>query len=147
MKIWCWVLCGLASTYAVATDEDAVVGIWVTEGQQSHVEIYKENDRYFGKIVHLSEPRYEADDPMAGQEKVDRENPEESLRDRPILGLLLMEGFRFNGSKWVDGTIYDPENGKTYKCKLTLRDPATLEVRGYIGFSLLGRTTVWHRKP
>ena len=49
------------------------------------------------------------------------------------------------GNTWAKGTIYDPEDGKTYKCKMTLTDPKTLGVRGYIGISLIGRTTVWTR--
>lgn len=125
---------------------DAIVGLWSTEDDEAHVEISKRGDTYAGKIVWLSEPVYPPDDDrgMAGQTKVDRNNPDTSLRTVPILQLEIMSGFDYAGDGlWKNGTIYDPDNGKTYKCKMTLRDDGTLGVRGYIGFSLLGRTSTW----
>ena len=75
---------------------------------------------------------------------MDRENPDPKLQKRPILGLRIVEGFHYAGDDvWVDGTIYDPKKGKTYSCKMTLREDGTLFVRGFIGFSFIGRTTVW----
>lgn len=129
---------------------DAIVGIWVTEGGKSHVEIALRNGQYEGHIVWLKEPDYPTDDQqgMAGKSKVDRENPEIALRTRPIIGLPLLSGFRYAGDNvWSDGSIYDPESGKTYHCKMTLMKNGDLKVRGYIGFSLFGRTTVWSRLP
>lgn len=83
---------------------------------------------------------------MAGKPKNDRGNPDPNLRDRPIVGLQFMRDFVYAGDKtWVDGKIYDPESGKTYKCKMTLVDDKHLEVRGFVGISLLGRTVVWTR--
>ena len=131
------------------TEADAIVGHWETPDAKSIVEIYLCGSSYCGKIVDLKEKIYPADDArgMGGRVKVDRENPEESLRERAIIGLVLMAGFRFNGSSWGGGTIYDPENGKTYKCRLTLSERDTLQVRGYVGISLFGRTSVWKRLP
>jgi uncharacterized protein (DUF2147 family) len=136
-----------------AADPDAIVGVWTTDKEKSKVEIFKQNDNYYGKIVALKEPLYPADpkhpDFMAGrdgQPKVDARNPDEALRSRPIIGMELMRGFTYGGDDvWSGGTIYDPESGKTYKCKLTLASPKELKVRGYIGISLLGRTTTWTR--
>ena len=137
---------------AGAADADGIVGFWLTapgENGQAKIEIVENEGRYGGAIVWLEKPTYPADDDqgMGGQERVDRENPEENLRDRPILGLQLVDKFRFAGdNRWENGIIYDPNNGKTYKCKAALSaDGATLKVRGYIGFSLLGRTEVWTR--
>lgn len=137
---------------AFADDGDAVVGLWLTapdeEDGQARVDVYKEGDRYFGKIVWLEKPVYDEDDEegMAGQEKVDRENPDESLRDRPIVGLQIMFDFEYAGNnKWKKGTIYAPDDGKTYKCKLTLGEDGVLKVRGFIGFSMLGRNELWTR--
>ena len=77
----------------------------------------------------------------------DELNPDPALRDRPLLGLTIMQGFKAAGDgKWKSGKIYDPNSGKTYKCKLTLVDDNTLELRGYIGISLLGRTETWIRR-
>jgi uncharacterized protein (DUF2147 family) len=140
----------LAGISAAADDGDAVLGVWATdpdnEDGQAHIRIYKDGDAYAGKIIWLEEPVYPPDDDggMAGKDKVDRENPDESLRDRPVLGLELMGGFRYAGDgKWKKGTIYAPDDGKTYKCKLTLADDGSLKVRGYIGISMLGRTELW----
>ncbi|MEK6748097.1 MAG: DUF2147 domain-containing protein [Pseudomonadota bacterium] len=134
---------------ALASDSDEVVGTWVTQGGESQVDLYKCQNKYCGKIVWLKNPTYPSDDArgMAGQTKVDRENSEPSLRTRPILGLVILEALEFEGNdSWVDGRIYDPKNGKTYSCKMTLENKR-LNVRGFIGISLLGRTAVWSRKP
>jgi uncharacterized protein (DUF2147 family) len=146
------VVMAVAGTPALAADGDAVLGVWATdpdnEDGQAHIEVYKEGDTYAGKIIWLEEPVYPPDDDggMAGMAKVDRENPDDSLRDRPVLGLELMSGFTYAGAgKWKKGTIYAPDDGKTYKCKLTMADDGSLKVRGFIGISLLGRTERWTR--
>ena len=130
-------------------DPDKVLGRWHTPEDKSIIEIFKCDDRYCGKIVDLKEKVYPDDDGrgMAGTPKVDRDNPDEKLRKRPIIGLELMSGFSFNGSSWTGGTIYDPESGKTYKCKMRIREDGALVVRGYVGISLIGRTSVWQRPP
>jgi uncharacterized protein (DUF2147 family) len=126
----------------IAQDVDAVLGEWYTEDKTSAVEIYKCGPHYCGKIVWLKNPNNED-----GTPKVDDENPDEALRDRPLLGLEILEGFRAEGGgKYKDGSIYDPEKGKTYHCKMTL-DGDTLKIRGSIDkMGLLGRTTEWTRK-
>ena len=132
---------------------DAILGDWQTFDDQgkldSHVEIFKQQGKYFAKIVSLTEPSWPADDDqgMGGKPKNDRFNPRPELRGRPILGMQFMQDFVYNADKniWEDGKIYDPACGKTYKCKLTLTSPHQLNVRGYIGISLLGRTEVWTR--
>ena len=128
---------------AVASEADAILGEWYTDPEKKDavVEIYKDNDVYSGKIVWLKNPNEED-----GTPKVDDQNPDEARRSDPIIGLNLVKGFTYKGgNKWADGTIYDPNNGKTYKCKMKL-EGSELKVRGFIGVSLLGRTTVWLRK-
>lgn len=126
--------------------QDSVLGSWLTDGGKSRVEIEQCGDALCGKITWLAEPTYPEGDEMAGQAKVDRENPDEALRQRPIMGLQLLSGFHYDDNNvWTGGKIYDPRNGKTYSCKITLVDEHTLKVRGYIGFSLLGRTVIWTR--
>lgn len=153
MRTWAtWMVCSvLAAGMVSPADGDELVGRWATEpggtGGQAHVEILREGDTYIGRIVWLEEPLYPEGDPsgMGGQPKVDLENPDPDLRDRPILGLVIVEGFTPDGpGRWSGGTIYDPENGKTYRCKARLKD-GTLLVRGYVGVSLFGRTTEWTR--
>jgi len=145
------ITCGLAAAHASAdegqSNGDAVIGKWFTEGHKSIVEITKhDNGKYYGKIAWMKEPVYGPGDPEAGKAKHDRENPDKSLRDRPAMGLPLLNDFSYNTDKkeWTGGTIYDPERGKTYKCIMRL-EGKTLKVRGYIGTPILGRTTEWTR--
>ncbi|KPK12690.1 MAG: hypothetical protein AMJ68_01055 [Acidithiobacillales bacterium SG8_45] len=137
-----------AISMVVQAENTGILGKWVTKEGKSHVEISRCDEGLCGKVVWLRDPVYPADDKqgMAGKKKVDRENPDPELRSTPILGLNVLKGFgTSNGNVWEDGTIYDPENGKTYKCKMTLTNPRQLEVRGFIGFSWIGRTTTWTR--
>lgn len=120
-------------------EADKIVGFWWTEGKKAKVEIYKEGAEYHGKIVWLKEPKN-----MNGSDKLDVENPDEQLRKRPIIGMNLIEGFVFDDGKWEGGTIYDPENGKTYDCIIKLKGKK-LDVRGYIGVAMFGRTVTWEK--
>jgi len=132
---------------AHADGPDGVLGVWVTADGKARVEIVKHGDAYDGDIVWLKEPLYPADDKTApGQAKVDRNNPDKTLQARPIIGLPLIQGFKYSGDNvWTDGTIYDPDNGKLYSCKMTLMMDGSLRVRGYVGISLFGRTEIWTR--
>ena len=124
---------------------DRVVGVWFTEDRESKVEIYKTSSgAYEGKLVWLEDPRNED-----GSVKRDTENPERGLRSRPLEGMVLLEDFRFSSSseEWKDGTIYDPESGRTYSAYMRLEDNNTLKIRGYVmGMRLLGRNTTWKRE-
>jgi uncharacterized protein (DUF2147 family) len=139
--------------FALAADPDAILGRWTTAEGKSQVEIFKEGGLYHGRIVALKEPLYPTDPKhsdyvagLEGQAKIDRNNPDEKLRARAIAGMPLMSGFKHEGGElWSGGTIYDPENGKTYQCRLTLASPKELKVRGFIGVPVLGRTTEWTR--
>lgn len=142
-----WLVAGPA--LAAASEADRILGLWYTAKDDAQVRVESGPDGYAGTIVWLKEPVFPADDAggMAGKTKVDRENPAPALRTRPIIGLRLMHGFRYRDGEWQDGRIYDPENGKTYKCRMWLGADGRLHVRGFIGFSLLGRTTEWRRVP
>lgn len=147
MKHLLIVALALTAGAAFAADEgDRVLGLWLTEKADAQVRVERIGDRYQGEIVWLKEPVYPADDDqgMAGRAKVDRENPDAARRGRLIVGLRIVEGFRFSDGEWRDGRIYDPENGKTYKCRMWF-EGETLRLRGFIGISLLGRSTSWTR--
>ena len=123
-------------TVAHADDSDAIVGLWVTADKDGYIEITRTGDVYEGTIVGGADET----------ERFDDRNPDPHMRDRPLLGLRIMYGFAYNDdNKWTGGRIYDPNNGKTYKCKLELNDDGTLRVRGYVGISLFGRTETWAR--
>jgi len=129
-------------TWAQSKEADAVVGTWLVEDKKAKIKIYNKGKKYYGKIVWLKEPNDEN-----GKPKVDKENPEESLQGRPLIGLVMLTGFEYDeDNEWEDGDIYDPKNGKTYSCEMTLsEDGKTLDVRGYIGFSFIGRSQTWTR--
>jgi uncharacterized protein (DUF2147 family) len=118
-----------------------VTGKWITEEVKSVVEIYEKDGKYYGKIIWLKDSN--GDD---GLPKKDKENPDASLRNRSISGLVVMSGFTFNGKSWEGGTVYDPESGNTYSGNMKLRSADVLDLRGYMGVSLLGRTATWYRK-
>ncbi|MFN0254313.1 DUF2147 domain-containing protein [Pedobacter ureilyticus] len=128
------------SVQVFAQKKDDILGKWLNPSGEGQIEIYKRGDKFFGKLAWIKEPN-----DANGKPKTDEKNPTESLRSRPILGLEILKNFIFDDGKWVDGTIYDPKSGKTYSCKLTLKDNNQLSVRGFIGVSLIGRTEVFKR--
>ena len=115
------------------------LGVWKqiddeTGNERSHVEIYEEGGKFFGKIIKLIDPP--------------EENPvcvecEGELKNAPVLGLRFMWDFEADGDEWTGGTILDPESGDTYNSKFWLEDANTLKLRGYILF--LYRTQTWFR--
>lgn len=123
---------------------DDINGIWLNEDEDAHIKIENRDGKYFGNIVWLKEPNEED----TGLPKLDDENPDAELQKRPVMGLELLTGFVFDGDdEWEDGDIYDPKSGKTYSCYMVFTDDtkSKLKVRGYIGVSLLGKTTYWTR--
>lgn len=143
MKKLLILLTGLAlllSNSAFSQKADDILGVWLTGSKKGHVEVYKQGDKYYGKIIWLKEPLNEQ-----GKPKMDKNNPDKAKQTAPLMGLNMLKGFVFDEDEWEDGTIYDPENGKTYSCEITMKDKNTLNVRGFIGISLIGRTDVWLR--
>ncbi len=131
-----------------AQNQDAIGGKWWNQEKDAQIEIYTCNEKYCGKIVWLKEPQFPPDDPegMGGKIKVDRKNPDPAKREQTILGLNVVWGFTHAGENlWEGGFIYNPREGKTYKCKMTLETPDRLKVRGFIGIALIGKTNYWTR--
>lgn len=145
LMIALFIVAGIAPQ-AFSQDADKVVGYWLTQYKDSQVKIFKAtNGKYYGEVKWLEKPNN--DD---GTPRLDKENEDEKLRTRPILGLRLLNGFEYDekDQEWVEGTIYDPKNGKTYSCFMWFDDgdDNTLHVKGFIGFSLLGREVEWTRE-
>ena len=134
----------LVATAIFAQDANKVLGVWLTQDGDSKVTITKDSKGKFnGEITWLKDPLNES-----GKPKIDDKNPDKKLQTRPIMGLKLLEGFVFDkdDNEWVDGKIYDPKSGKTYSCLMWFDDdPNKLSVKGFIGFSLIGREVVWTR--
>lgn len=121
---------------------DRMMGVWLTGTGKAKVKIEKIGTKYYGKIVWLKEPI----DPATGKPKVDKNNPDAAMRTVPLKGYRILKDFVYkNNDEWSDGTIYDPENGSTYKCVIKMKDNNALDIRGYIGVQALGRTDKWTR--
>jgi uncharacterized protein (DUF2147 family) len=112
---------------------DDLIGTYMTDKNEGMVEITKRDNKYFGKLLWTKT-----------EGKLDTNNPDVKQQSQPLRGKEILKSFDFNGSDlWHNGTIYDPKNGKTYSCKITRDEKGNLSVRGFIGVSLLGRTTLW----
>lgn len=124
------------SSLCRAQNIDPIEHTWYDEHKTAKIKIQKgEDGRFYGKVVWLKKPEKD------GILKVDKFNPDKQHRNDPLVGLVILKGFRKKGdTKYDDGTIYDPQNGKTYSCIIT-HEGNTLDVRGYIGIALLGRST------
>ncbi|MFB3924897.1 MAG: DUF2147 domain-containing protein [Syntrophales bacterium] len=146
--VWMAVLLFIAAAPAYAAGSDAVIGKWWNQEKDAQIEIYTCNGKFCGRIVWLKEPVYPQNDPrgMGGKPKVDRENPDVAKRSRFLMGLNILWGFVPSGeNRWEGGYIYNPKEGKTYKCRISMDNPDHLKVRGFVGISLIGKTNDWTR--
>ena len=110
------------------------LGKWLSPSKKGVVETFVQGNKLFGKLIWVQ------------SERKDIYNSDKSLRNRDVKGLLLFSNFTWSDNQWVDGKIYDPEGGSTYSCKMWLSDDKqTLNVRGYIGISIIGRTEKFTR--
>ena len=119
------------------------VGRWYAEGGAAQVEIRSCGEALCGRVVWLRSPLDED-----GCRVRDRHNPEVSRRSQPVVGLEILQGLQKSSDRedvWEGGTIYDPTTGHTYRARLSIEGDSRLEVRGYLGIPLLGRTTRWFR--
>ncbi|GAB3994277.1 DUF2147 domain-containing protein [Spirosoma daeguense] len=138
------VLCMTLPALAPKNDDpDAVLGRWLSSKKRNQVQIYKQGDKYFGKLVWMLEPT----DPATKKLKVDSENPDQNLRSRPLMQMVLVSNLKYKGNNvWGDGEVYNPEDGKTYGCELSLKNPNELDMRGYVmGVTMFGKTKTWTR--
>ncbi|WP_343703822.1 DUF2147 domain-containing protein [Chitinophaga sp.] len=123
-----------------AQQADAVVGTWLNEEKDAKVQIYRSGNEYAGKLVWIA--RQFEDDGKTPRK--DSKNADPKLRNRGLMGLVILTGFKYDDGEWTGGKIYDPKSGKTYSSKMKL-DGRQLNIRGYVGVSVFGRTTVWTR--
>jgi uncharacterized protein (DUF2147 family) len=138
-----FVVLSILSFFVAATSHasgDEIIGVWQNGTGKGHIEIFKQNGKYFGRIIWLKNPLNEL-----GQPRLDKKNQHEHLRGKPLIGAIMLRDFVYDDGEWVDGRIYNPEDGKEYKAYMKMKDTKTLTVRGYIGFSWIGKTDVWQR--
>ncbi len=125
-----------------SAQSNSLEGIWITKDdvtgrEKSEVLLYKDNGKLHGKIINLLLP--EDKGKLCTKCKGEYKN-------KPIEGMIILNDLILEDGIWEDGTIIDPKSGKIYDCYLSLEKQNTLKVRGYLGFSLLGRTQIWKRK-
>jgi uncharacterized protein (DUF2147 family) len=135
-----FLLLGPVTVYSAA---DTPIGLWKTiddhtGAPRGHIRISEINGEYRGTIEKGLRPE-------------DRDNAvcdkcTDSRRGQPLKGMAILTGMKKEGAEYAGGEILDPDNGKTYRCKMILKEGGkTLDVRGYIGVSLFGRTQTWYR--
>ena len=141
-KITTTILFVLAGFLAFSQANTDIIGEWYNAEKDAVITLFEENKTVSGKISWMQFPNDED-----GSPKTDPLNPEEKLKSRARLGMVIMTGFAFIKEKiWDDGELYDPKKGKTYSGMMTLKDNNTIDLRGYIGFSFIGRSSTWTRK-
>jgi uncharacterized protein (DUF2147 family) len=130
----------IALTSTLSAQKDQVCKVWYNQEKTSRLEVYQVGNTFEAKIIWLSEPNEN------GKPKLDKENPDDKLKSRPVLGLVVLHSIhktKDDPNYYDDGKIYDPKNGKTYDCHMTYKGN-TIELRGYVlGMSFLGRTSIW----
>ena len=132
----------VSSVFVLAQTNADVVGEWYNAEKDAVITLFEDGKTISGKITWMKFPNDENGNP-----KTDPLNPDEKLRSRARMGMLMMHSFAYNeDGVWDDGELYDPKKGKTYSGMITLKDKNTLDLRGYIGFSFIGRSSTWTRK-
>jgi uncharacterized protein (DUF2147 family) len=140
MRAWKWIgVCICLGLIAADVPRDPICATWLNQEGDAKLEIYQKGDAFEAKIIWLKEPNRD------GKPKVDQNNPDRALRQRPTLGLVILHDLRKSGTPdlYTGGRIYDPKNGKSYDCRATLQGQ-TLALRGFVlGLPFLGRTATW----
>lgn len=124
------------SKYCFAQQQ--IVGKWLSEDGEGITEIYQEGNSFFGKISQLKKPNDDTGKPFT-----DTENPDKTKTSQPLLGLIILKNFVYTNNEWQNGTIYNPNNGKTYSCTIWISNDK-LKVRGYWG--IFYQTQTWTKK-
>ncbi len=122
-----------------ATD---LVGDWLVSEKTAVITFFADGGKFYGMTSWMKKPKDEH-----GKLRTDIKNPDPEKRSQTLIGALLCKNFVYKGDGvWSDGTIYDSRSGKTYNCKITMKDINTISLRGYIGISLIGGSATFTRK-
>lgn len=139
-KYLCAVMSLFCAILGYSQQADDVRGFWMNEDKDATIEIYKVGEKYAGKLTWLKE-LYERDGKTP---RKDARNPDAALRNRSLLNLTILNGFIYEGGEWSGGELYDPKSGKKYNSKMKLKS-GKLEIRGFVGSPVFGKTTTWTR--
>ena len=126
---------------AFTAQSQTIFGKWHSTNEDtgevdSVIEVYEKNGKAFAKVIEIKNPKRK----NAVCDLCTDEN-----KNKPVLGLNILTGLEKEGEEWSGGKILDPRNGKVYKCYIKLETENKLKIRGYIGFSLIGKTAYWTR--
>ncbi len=140
MKSILFAVGALALAGVAHADSKNVFGVWLTEAGTAKLEIRDCGDGTpCGRVAALNPDTLR--EGLTSKTALDENNPDPTLRDTPILGLLMLSDFEARRNDWRGGRIYDPETGRTYGSRLKKREDGTLEVKGCIG--PICQTQVW----
>ncbi len=125
------------------SQSEEILGTWLNEKKDSKIEVYKENGKFYGKIIWLKNNTNED----GTSPKLDIQNEDAAERKLPIEGKVILKDLEWDADdeEWQDGTIYDPRGGSVYSCFGRMEAKDKLYLKGYVGFSLIGRSTIWTR--
>ena len=137
------VLATLSCVQSIASEDlSRIEGVWLNEDGDGWIELVIVSGELTGSIAGSPQDPHNRNPP-----RLDGQNPDPALRSRPLLGLTILAGFRHEADgRWVGGQIYDPNSGKTYRGTISILDDNTLDLRGYVGIPLFGRTETWRRR-
>jgi uncharacterized protein (DUF2147 family) len=127
-----------AEPLGVKHPPESILGEWCTQ---------KEEGRPPGRVKFVQAPdgTYTGILSWSADPKKDVNNKDPKLRDRPLVGIVLMWHLKYDDGEYVDGYVYNPEDGGTYRMKAEVLSPESLKIRGYVGISLFGQSKTWSR--
>ena len=142
MKIYKTLLIFLTLPILSLAQDNSISGEWYNQEKDAIIQISEVNNVFQGKVIWMKEPNNKD-----GSPKRDLLNPNESLRSQTRIGKVIMTGFVVDEKNiWHNGEIYDPKSGKTYSGTITLTSKNRLDLRGYVGLPIFGKTAKWTRK-
>jgi uncharacterized protein (DUF2147 family) len=139
-----WTAVYLAVIQLAYAQAPSPVGVWETVSDtlgkpDGRVRVEEVAGELRGTVIQVYSPPNERPDPVC-------EKCTGALKDKPVVGMTILTGFRRTADGYGSGEILDPNDGKTYRCQIELQEGGRkLAVRGYVGIPLLGRTQVWTR--
>jgi len=142
-KLFFMVFVVIFSTGVFAQRADDITGIWWNDAKTSKIKVEKKDGKYIGTVVFIVPEKL-----VNGAPAKDDKNPDAKLRNRSILNLQILSGLVYNAAdkEWANGSIYDPNVGKTYDCFVWLEGKDTLQLKGFVaGIRMLGRKSAWTR--
>lgn len=132
------VFCLLSSVLYAQVAADKIIGVYLTEQKDAKVRIYKVKGKYYGKIIWMKIPRK-----ANGKLLLDEKNPNPALRNKPVLGLVMISNFVYSKGEWINGRIYGPKDGIVVKGTLKVLANRNLEMK--ISYMMMSKKWIWKR--